>query len=68
MFLADRYVQGTCPSCGAKHQYGDNCEECGAKYEATDLIDPISIFSGETPSIKESEHLFFDLSKQEKIN
>ena len=66
LFLADRYVQGTCPSCGAKHQYGDNCEECGAKYEATDLIDPISIFSGETPSIKESEHLFFDLSKQEK--
>ena len=66
LFLSDRYVQGTCPSCGAKHQYGDNCEECGAKYEATDLVDPKSIFSGETPSIKESEHLFFDLSKQEK--
>ena len=66
MFLSDRYVQGTCPSCGAKHQYGDNCEECGAKYEATDLVNPKSIFSGETPSIKKSEHLFFDLSKQEK--
>ena len=66
LFLADRYVQGTCPSCGAKDQYGDNCEKCGAKYEATDLINPISIFSGETPSIKQSEHLFFDLSKQEE--
>ena len=66
MFLADRYVQGTCPSCGAEDQYGDNCEKCGAKYEATDLINPISIFSGESPSIKESEHLFFDLSKQEE--
>jgi methionyl-tRNA synthetase len=66
LFLADRYVQGTCPSCGAKDQYGDNCEKCGAKYEATDLINPISIFSGEPPSIKQSEHLFFDLSKQEE--
>lgn len=66
LFLADRYVQGTCPSCGAKDQYGDNCEKCGAKYEATDLINPISIFSGEAPSIKQSEHLFFDLSKQEE--
>ena len=66
LFLADRYVQGTCPSCGAKEQYGDNCEKCGAKYEATDLINPVSIFSGEPPSLKESEHFFFDLSKQEK--
>ncbi len=66
LFLADRYVQGTCPSCGAKEQYGDNCEKCGAKYEATDLINPVSIFSGEPPSLKESEHFFYDLSKQEK--
>ena len=66
LFLADRYVKGTCPSCGAKEQYGDNCEKCGAKYEATELINPVSIFSGEPPSLKESEHFFFDLSKQEK--
>ena len=66
LFLADRYVQGICPKCGAKEQYGDNCEKCGAKYEATDLINPVSIFSGEPPSLKESEHFFFDLSKQEK--
>ena len=66
LFLADRYVQGTCPSCGAKEQYGDNCEKCGTKYEATELINPVSIFSGKPPSLKESEHFFFDLSKQEK--
>ncbi len=62
LFLADRYVQGECPKCGAKNQYGDNCEICGATYEATELINPKSIFSGKKPSIKESEHLFFDVA------
>ena len=62
LFLSDRYVQGTCPSCNSENQYGDNCENCGAKYEATELKNPISTFSGQAPSIKESEHLFFDLS------
>lgn len=66
LFLSDRYVQGTCPSCGSENQYGDNCESCGAKYEATELKNPISTFSGQAPSIKESEHLFFDLSLLEK--
>lgn len=63
LFLSDRYVQGTCPKCGSINQYGDNCDNCGAKYEATELIDPISTLSGNAPIIKESEHLFFDLSK-----
>ena len=63
LFLSDRYVQGTCPKCGSINQYGDNCDNCGAKYEATELIDPISILSGDAPIIRESEHLFFDLSK-----
>tara|TARA_B100000945_G_scaffold43148_1_gene29332 strand:+ start:8600 stop:10246 length:1647 start_codon:yes stop_codon:yes gene_type:complete len=67
LFLADRYVQGTCPSCGAEHQYGDNCDVCGAKYEATELLDPISIFSKKAPIIKESEHFFFELTKLEEI-
>ena len=63
LFLSDRYVQGTCPKCGSINQYGDNCDNCGAKYEATELIDPISTLSGNAPIIRESEHLFFDLSK-----
>ena len=61
LFLADRYVQGECPKCGAKDQYGDNCEVCGATYEATELLNPKSIFTGSKPTIKESEHLFFDV-------
>tara|TARA_Y100000816_G_scaffold135950_1_gene96145 strand:- start:1577 stop:3226 length:1650 start_codon:yes stop_codon:yes gene_type:complete len=66
LFLADRYVQGNCPKCNAPNQYGDNCDVCGAKYEATELLNPISIFSNKTPVIKESEHLFFTLTKLEK--
>ena len=62
MFLADRYVIGTCPKCGTKDQYGDNCEACGATYDATELIAPRSKISGETPTVKSSEHLFFKLS------
>lgn len=63
LFLADRYVKGTCPRCGAAEQYGDNCEECGAGYEATELIDPISTLSGNTPVKRSSTHYFFNLPK-----
>ena len=63
MFLADRYVKGSCPNCGAQEQYGDNCEKCSATYNAIDLIDPVSVISGTTPIISESEHIFFKLSQ-----
>ena len=66
LFLADRYVQGNCPKCNSPNQYGDNCDACGAKYEATELLNPISIFSKKPPVIKESEHFFFSLTKLEK--
>ncbi len=62
MFLADRYVKGTCPKCGAADQNGDNCEVCGAVYAPTDLINPRSSLSGATPVMKSSEHYFFALS------
>jgi methionyl-tRNA synthetase len=62
MFLADRFIVGTCPKCNADGQYGDNCEACGATYDATDLIDPKSKISGATPVLKESTHFFFALS------
>lgn len=62
MFLPDRFVRGTCPKCGATDQYGDSCEVCGATYAPTDLIDPRSVLSGTTPSVRESEHLFFKLA------
>jgi len=61
MFLADRFIKGTCPKCGALEQYGDNCEKCGATYEPTDLLNPKSAISGATPILKDSEHFFFKL-------
>ena len=61
LFLADRYVKGTCPRCKTEDQYGDNCEACGATYAPTDLIDAKSAISGATPIAKESTHYFFKL-------
>jgi methionyl-tRNA synthetase len=61
LFLADRYIKGTCPKCKTADQYGDNCEACGATYSPTDLIDPRSAISGATPVAKDSEHFFFTL-------
>ncbi|HEX7053699.1 MAG TPA: methionine--tRNA ligase [Burkholderiales bacterium] len=62
MFLADRYIKGECPNCGAKDQYGDACESCGSVYAATELKNPYSTLSGATPVLKSSEHYFFKLS------
>ncbi|MBE0482245.1 MAG: methionine--tRNA ligase [Bacterioplanes sp.] len=61
LFLADRYIKGECPKCGAGDQYGDNCEACGATYTPADLVNPYSVISGATPIEKESEHYFFKL-------
>ncbi|WP_421864187.1 methionine--tRNA ligase [Motiliproteus sp.] len=61
LFLADRFIKGTCPKCKAEDQYGDNCEACGATYSPSELIDPRSAISGATPIDKESEHFFFKL-------
>ncbi|MEM6773874.1 MAG: methionine--tRNA ligase [Pseudomonadota bacterium] len=61
LFLADRFIKGTCPNCKSEDQYGDNCEVCGATYSPSDLIDPISALSGATPVERESKHLFFRL-------
>jgi len=63
LFLADRFVIGTCPKCKAEGQYGDNCEVCSATYNPMDLINPTSAISGATPVEKDSEHFFFKLSE-----
>ena len=63
MFLADRFVKGRCPRCGAEDQYGDNCEVCGATYDATELGAVRSTLSDATPELRSSEHYFFDLPK-----
>ncbi|QCI17975.1 methionine--tRNA ligase [Buchnera aphidicola (Acyrthosiphon lactucae)] len=61
IFLPDRFIKGTCPICKTKNQYGDNCETCSATYEPIDLINPISVISGEKPILKNTKHLYFDL-------
>jgi len=61
LFLADRYIKGTCPKCKTEDQYGDNCEACGATYSPLELINPVSMISGAKPIAKESKHLFFKL-------
>lgn len=65
LFLADRYIKGTCPKCKAEDQYGDNCEVCSATYSPTELINPKSVISGATPIEKDSEHFFFKLPEFE---
>ncbi|MBU6276690.1 MAG: methionine--tRNA ligase [Planctomycetes bacterium] len=61
VFLADRFVRGTCPRCRATDQYGDACEKCGATYSPADLVDPRSTLSGATPEVRSAEHLFVRL-------
>ncbi|HNJ36196.1 MAG TPA: methionine--tRNA ligase, partial [Leptospiraceae bacterium] len=67
MFLPDRFVKGTCPKCKSPEQYGDSCEVCGSTYSPTDLIDPKSTVSGDTPVLKETDHLFFKLGDYQKF-
>ncbi|MFD2822358.1 methionine--tRNA ligase [Lacinutrix iliipiscaria] len=64
-FLADRFVIGTCPKCGNEESYGDQCENCGTSHNATDLINPKSAITGNTPSLKQTKHWFLPLNKHE---
>lgn len=67
MFLADRFIKGTCPRCGAPDQYGDNCEKCSAVYSPTEVINPYSTLSGSRPELRTSTHYFFTLSDPECV-
>ena len=64
-FLADRFVVGTCPKCGHEEAYGDQCENCGTSLNATDLINPRSVISGNKPVLKETKHWFLPLDRYE---
>ena len=66
-FLADRFVVGTCPKCGFEESYGDQCENCGTSHNATDLINPKSAITGNTPSLKETKHWFLPLDQYESF-
>jgi methionyl-tRNA synthetase len=63
MFLADRFIIGTCPKCGYEEAYGDQCENCGTSHNATDLINPKSAITGNRPSLKETKHWYLPLDQ-----
>jgi len=65
-FLADRFVIGTCPKCGNEESYGDQCEKCGTSHNATDLINPKSAITGNTPTLKKTKHWYLPLNEYEK--
>ena len=64
-FLADRYITGTCPRCNYEKAYGDQCESCGSTLNATDLVDPKSVLSGNKPLMKQTKHWFLPLDQYE---
>ena len=59
--LPDRYIEGTCPFCGAKDARGDQCDECGKELDPTDLLNPRSKIDGSVPLFTSKEHYFLDL-------
>src|SRR5688572_558257 len=65
IFLADRYIVGTCPNCGNTNAYGDQCEKCGTSLSPKQLINPRSTVSGATPVLRPTKHWYFPLDKFE---
>jgi methionyl-tRNA synthetase len=63
LFLADRFVRGTCPKCKSPDQPGDNCSVCGQHYNASEVINPVSTLTGSTPVIRACPHQFIELEK-----
>ncbi len=65
IFLADRYITGTCPRCNSEGAYGDQCEKCGSSLNATDLINPKSSVTGAVPVMRDTKHWYLPLDKHE---
>ena len=65
-FLADRFVEGTCPLCAYEDARGDQCDKCGKLINAVDLRNPRCKLCKDTPVIKSTQHLFLDLPKVRK--
>lgn len=66
MYLADRYVDGTCPKCGSTKARGDQCDDCGSLLDPIDLKDPKCHTCGSTPEVRETKHLYIDLPNLSK--
>lgn len=65
VFLADRYIIGTCPRCGHNEAFGDQCEKCGSTLSPDELIDPRSSISGSTPEKRKTKHWYLPLDRYE---
>lgn len=65
VFLADRYIKGTCPRCDNPEAYGDQCEKCGSSLNPTDLKDPVSVLSGSPPVLRRTSHWYLPLDQHE---
>ncbi|MCR5317466.1 MAG: methionine--tRNA ligase [Treponema sp.] len=61
MFLADRFVRGTCPKCGYEDARGDQCEKCGSLLDPVELKEPRCSTCSNTPEVRETKHLYIDL-------
>ena len=66
MFLADRFVKGTCPVCGKENAYGDQCESCGSSLSPKELLNPRSAITNAQPVLKETTHWYLPLAKYQK--
>ena len=66
--LPDRYIEGTCPICGADGARGDQCDNCGNELDPDELLNPVSKINGETPRFEESRHFFLDLPALAEAN
>ena len=67
MFLADRYIVGTCPKCGNERAYGDQCEACGSTLSPDELIEPHSTLSGSVPVKRDTKHWYLPLNEYEPM-
>lgn len=65
-FLADRYIMGTCPTCGNPDAYGDQCEKCGSALSPKDLIEPRSTLSGAKPVLKPTQHWYLKMDEAQQ--
>ncbi|MFM1744537.1 MAG: hypothetical protein RLZZ630_474 [Bacteroidota bacterium] len=66
LFLADRYITGTCPKCGNAGAYGDQCEKCGTSLSPRELLNPVSQLSGKPPVFRKTKHWYLPLDTMQQ--
>ncbi len=67
IFLADRYITGTCPRCGSEGAYGDQCEKCGSTLSPAELLSPRSTVTGAEPVLRQTKHWYLPLDRYESF-